>query len=473
MPVGDRSTRFRRRARRREPAVDNAEFGLVVADAELRVCRAAAGPRPREIDLKAQKLGVPRRRRSDVIRPELIVQNPRRLITCSFRRVLLPRYRPTPTIPGRLGPTTAGPSAIPSTAALTTAPPRLARIGKVSATKIKTRANTAVRPGQTARSGGLDLADEQQPLGSGERLAEKFMVTVTTAHVARPACPTAPAMAVCRARLGDRSGPDRGGLTLAETKLHRSPSVAGTRPSRISGRPSRRFWTTEPWDGAGSTSSIFCVVRRGKAMAAVSPPRTATTNISQNASWKAFAAASPRSAVLAAPAISPARDTRTVDRAATPTAPPISRMVSTSPDARPVIECMTPDRTPICAAGALSPPPTPARSNAGGRSVAYSPPAGTRVSNSAEMARREAGDEQTPHAYHRDEPGSRDRDREERGRRGGQPGDAGPRRRITENLLHQQRAEEDEAEDRTEDEKRREVRRDQRAVAHPRARHQR
>src|SRR6266545_5459109 len=96
-------------------------------------------------------------------------------------------------------------------------------------------------------------------------------------------------------------------------------------------------------------------VRRGKAIAAVSAPRAATANITQNAAWKAF---------------TPACETRTVDTAATPTAPPISRMVSTSPDARPVIECVTPDRAPICAAGAASPPATPAKSSAGNRSVA-------------------------------------------------------------------------------------------------------
>jgi len=40
-------------------------------------------------------------------------------------------------------------------------------------------------------------------------------------------------------------------------------------------------------------------------------------------------------------------------------------------------------------AGALSPPATPASSSAGSRSVAKWPPAGTRVSNSAEIASSE------------------------------------------------------------------------------------
>src|SRR6266511_1409 len=124
-------------------------------------------------------------------------------------------------------------------------------------------------------------------------------------------------------------------------------------------------------------------------MAAVIAPSAARTNITQNAAWNAFAAASPRAAGSAAPAISPARETRTVDTAATPTAPPISRMVSTSPDASPVIECVTPDSAPICADGALSPPATPHRSSAGSRSVAKCPPAGTRVSHSAEIASRD------------------------------------------------------------------------------------
>src|SRR5580698_7595675 len=129
--------------------------------------------------------------------------------------------------------------------------------------------------------------------------------------------------------------------------------------------------TIETSDGAGPGSSS-CAVRRGKPIAAVSAPRAATTNSTQNAAWKAF---------------TPARETRTVDTAATPTAPPISRMVSTSPDARPVIERVTPDRAPICAAGAAIPPATLARSSAGSRSVAKSPPAVIRVSSSTEIAR--------------------------------------------------------------------------------------
>jgi hypothetical protein len=47
-------------------------------------------------------------------------------------------------------------------------------------------------------------------------------------------------------------------------------------------------------------------------MAAVIVPSAARTNITQNAAWNAFAAASPRAAGSAAPAISPARETRTV-----------------------------------------------------------------------------------------------------------------------------------------------------------------
>jgi hypothetical protein len=57
----------------------------------------------------------------------------------------------------------------------------------------------------------------------------------------------------------------------------------------------------EAWDGAGS-GSISRVVRRGKAIAAVSAPRAAATKITQKAA---------------------------------PTAPPISRMLSTRRDARP------------------------------------------------------------------------------------------------------------------------------------------
>ena len=39
----------------------------------------------------------------------------------------------------------------------------------------------------------------------------------------------------------------------------------------------------ERWDGAGAAGSIFCVVRRGKAIAAVIAPRAAMANITQYA----------------------------------------------------------------------------------------------------------------------------------------------------------------------------------------------
>jgi hypothetical protein len=82
----------------------------------------------------------------------------------------------------------------------------------------------------------------------------------------------------------------------------------------------------ETWLGAGS-GSIWRGARLSNAMAAVIAPSAARTNITQNAAWNAFATASPRAAGSASPAISPARETGTVDTAATPTAPPISRMV--------------------------------------------------------------------------------------------------------------------------------------------------
>ena len=65
----------------------------------------------------------------------------------------------------------------------------------------------------------------------------------------------------------------------------------------------------------------------------------------------------------------PARETSTVDTAATPAAPPISRIVSTRPDASPDVDSETPDSAPIWAEGAHSPIATPATRNAGSRSV--------------------------------------------------------------------------------------------------------
>lgn len=124
---------------------------------------------------------------------------------------------------------------------------------------------------------------------------------------------------------------------------------------RISVRVVSRLLDDRGVDSAGS-SSICCLVRRGKAIAAVSAPRAATTTITQNAAWKAPASAGSRTVESAAPAISPTSETRTVETTATPTAPPISRMVSRRPDARPVVDCVTPGNAPICTAGAHIPP---------------------------------------------------------------------------------------------------------------------
>src|ERR1700749_4636243 len=105
---------------------------------------------------------------------------------------------------------------------------------------------------------------------------------------------------------------------------------------------------TGPGAGAGPPALMGCVARHGKATMAVTAPRTATANITQYAAWNASAAATARAAGPAPPAIGGVREIRTVDTAATAIAPPISRVVSTSPDATPVIERATPDSAPIC-----------------------------------------------------------------------------------------------------------------------------
>jgi hypothetical protein len=54
---------------------------------------------------------------------------------------------------------------------------------------------------------------------------------------------------------------------------------------------------------------------------------------------------------------------------ATPTAPPISRMVSTSPDASPAADSETPENALICTETDARPTATPASRKAGRRSV--------------------------------------------------------------------------------------------------------
>jgi hypothetical protein len=93
---------------------------------------------------------------------------------------------------------------------------------------------------------------------------------------------------------------------------------------------------------------------RANPAAATTTPTTARTPMNAKAVWKPWR---------------PDPATSTVDTAATPAAPPISRMVSTRPDASPVAAWDTPDRAPICRAGPQSPKPTPANRKAGSRSA--------------------------------------------------------------------------------------------------------
>ena len=96
---------------------------------------------------------------------------------------------------------------------------------------------------------------------------------------------------------------------------------------------------------------------------------------------------------------SPARDTSAVDTAATPAAPPTSRIVSTRPEAMPDDDSATPDSAPICTDGAHRPIATPAdeeRRQQVGHVVGVGRHA--RQPQHPERQQRQAGDEQLAHA---------------------------------------------------------------------------
>ena len=70
-PVHDRAAGPGRRAGRRVPAVDDAQLGLVVADAELGVGRAPVGARAHEVRLEPEEVRVPGGGRRHVVRPDV------------------------------------------------------------------------------------------------------------------------------------------------------------------------------------------------------------------------------------------------------------------------------------------------------------------------------------------------------------------------------------------------------------------
>src|SRR5688572_632757 len=101
------------------------------------------------------------------------------------------------------------------------------------------------------------------------------------------------------------------------------------------------------------TCAVSVPTRRWNATAAVSAPTPLTIAIRTNPAWNPD---------------SPARDTSAVDTAATPAAPPTSRIVSTRPEAIPDDDSATPDSALIWTDGAHKPIAIPATRNAGSRS---------------------------------------------------------------------------------------------------------
>ena len=103
----------------------------------------------------------------------------------------------------------------------------------------------------------------------------------------------------------------------------------------------------------------------------------------------------------------PARETSTVDTAATPAAPPISRIVSTRPDANPDVDSETPESAPICTDGRAQSDRHAGEQERGEQvgdvvGVARHP----RKPEHADRQQRQAGDQQLAHADESDEAGA-------------------------------------------------------------------
>jgi hypothetical protein len=81
VPVDDHAARFGGELGRGEAPVDDAQLMLVVADAELDITGPAPGGFAGEVRLGTQQLGVPARRRRQVLGPEFMVLIPRSMAT--------------------------------------------------------------------------------------------------------------------------------------------------------------------------------------------------------------------------------------------------------------------------------------------------------------------------------------------------------------------------------------------------------